>query len=102
MIKKILLPLIAIVLMSSCANKFSLQKRKYNKGFYFANSKNNNKKRPELIANKTEVKNLSQKTYLIPKENENVNKADIKALAIQKTILNAYVSNATKKEIKRM
>lgn len=26
----------AIILLSSCSNKFSLQKRKYNKGFYFA------------------------------------------------------------------
>jgi hypothetical protein len=35
MIRKFILPLIAIVLLSSCANKFSLVKRKYNKGYYF-------------------------------------------------------------------
>ncbi|MBI2722435.1 MAG: hypothetical protein HYX39_09690 [Bacteroidetes bacterium] len=34
MIKQFILPLLAVVLLGSCANKFSLVKRKYNKGYY--------------------------------------------------------------------
>lgn len=39
MIKKITLALAAVFLLASCANKFSLVKRKYNKGYHFAASK---------------------------------------------------------------
>ena len=38
MTNKIILPLIAIIFLSSCASKFSLTKRKYTKGYYFASS----------------------------------------------------------------
>jgi len=44
MIKKFIFPLIAIILLSSCANKFSVQKRKYNKGFYLGVSNDKHKK----------------------------------------------------------
>lgn len=47
MIKKFIYPLVAIILLSSCASKFSMQKRKYNKGFYFASSKGNKSKSNE-------------------------------------------------------
>ena len=47
MIKKIIYPLVAIILLSSCAGKFSMQKRKYNKGFYFASAKGNKTKGSE-------------------------------------------------------
>lgn len=43
MIKKIIFPLLAIILLASCANKFSLVKRKYNKGFYVSRSHSGNK-----------------------------------------------------------
>lgn len=62
MIKKILLPLIAVILFSSCSNKFSLQKRKYTKGFYFANSKNNNQKEHSIAANTKQIKKADLKT----------------------------------------
>lgn len=39
MTKKIILPLLAIILLSSCASKFGLQKRRYNKGFYVSVNK---------------------------------------------------------------
>lgn len=54
---KILLPLIAIIFLSSCANKFSLTKRKYTKGYYFASSKNSSSAKTE-----NEHKNLAVKT----------------------------------------
>jgi hypothetical protein len=38
MIKKFIFPLIAMILLSSCGSKFSLQKRKYTKGYYLAGS----------------------------------------------------------------
>ena len=70
MIKKILLPIIAIIFLSSCSNKFSLQKRKYTKGFYFANSKNN--KHNDLASNtkNTNAKKLTTKIYVETKENK--------------------------------
>lgn len=40
--KSILLSFAAIFLMASCSNKLSIQKRKYNKGFYIAKSRGNN------------------------------------------------------------
>ena len=49
---KIILPLIAIIFLSSCADKFSLTKRKYTKGYYFASSKNN-------ATSKNEHKNIA-------------------------------------------
>jgi hypothetical protein len=42
MIKKIILPLLAVLLLGSCANKFNLVKRKYNKGFYVSRSHSTN------------------------------------------------------------
>jgi len=62
MTKKIILPLIAILLLSSCANKFSLQKRKYNKGYYFANSKSNMVKNKDVAISNLQINNLSPKT----------------------------------------
>jgi uncharacterized membrane protein YqaE (UPF0057 family) len=47
MIKKIIFPLLAIILLSSCAHKFGILKRKYNKGFYIANSKSTSIKKHE-------------------------------------------------------
>ena len=58
MTKKIILPLIAIIFLSSCANKFSLTKRKYTKGYYFASSKNNFSSKKENENKITTVKDL--------------------------------------------
>jgi hypothetical protein len=59
---KFILPLIAIILLSSCANKFSLQKRRYNKGFYLdlgsnhsSPKKNNLRPAAHLESKKTEL-----------------------------------------------
>jgi hypothetical protein len=57
---KIILPLIAIIFLSSCADKFSLTKRKYTKGYYFASSKNNSSTK-----NQSEHKNLTVKNLAI-------------------------------------
>ena len=51
MLKKLLLPLAALIMLSSCSNKFSLTKRKYTKGYYFAHS----------VSNKHVQKNKEQK-----------------------------------------
>lgn len=58
---KIILPLIAIIFLSSCANKFSLTKRKYTKGYYFASSKNNSSSKSEVEHKNVVVKNLQTK-----------------------------------------
>jgi hypothetical protein len=50
MIRKIILPLIAIVLLSSCASKFSLVKRKYNKGYHFDISHNKSNAKQDGLA----------------------------------------------------
>jgi glucan-binding YG repeat protein len=59
---KFILPLIAIVLLSSCSSKFSLQKRRYSKGFYFdlssnhsSEKKNNLRPAAHLDAKKAEL-----------------------------------------------
>lgn len=65
MTKKIILLLTGIALLASCSSKFSLQKRKYNKGYYLAISKHkqhsqsnekavkNNKPKVQTTANET-------------------------------------------------
>ena len=62
---KIILPLIAIIFLSSCADKFSLTKRKYTKGYYFASSKTNSSAK-----NQSEHKNLLEKN--LPAQNSNL------------------------------
>jgi hypothetical protein len=62
---KIILPLIAIIFLSSCADKFSLTKRKYTKGYYFASSKSNSSAK-----NQSEHKNLLVKN--LPAKNSNL------------------------------
>ncbi len=60
MIKKFIFPLIAILLLTSCANKFSLQKRKYTKGFYFATGKDNSKKDQGTRISHTKIKPVAE------------------------------------------
>lgn len=99
MIKKILLPIIAIILLSSCANKFSLQKRKYNKGFYFANSKNSNHNTNHVVTNakSDNEKKLTTKAHVQPKDDVNLIEADIKVLPTNKISSNKSV--ATNKKV---
>lgn len=62
MIKKIILPILAILILGSCANKFSLVKRKYNKGYYLDLSKN-------AVSKKSETEKIAT---LTPKKIESV------------------------------
>ena len=49
-IKYSLCLLIAVLFISSCASKFSLQKRRYNKGFYFASVKKVESKKENTVS----------------------------------------------------
>ncbi|MBA2613417.1 MAG: hypothetical protein H0U95_15740 [Bacteroidetes bacterium] len=63
---KIILPLIAIIFLSSCANKFSLTKRKYTKGYYFASSTHNSSAKKENEHKETVAKKLPAKNAALP------------------------------------
>ncbi len=82
MIKKIILPLIAIIMLSSCASKFSLQKRKYTKGFYFANSKNNTLKNNDVATTNLKSTNLPTKTMALPVVNVRAVEINAKPIAV--------------------
>lgn len=69
MIKKIILPLLAILLLASCSNKLSVQKRKYNKGFYIAGIKgNSDKKNNEAVAHVKPSALKTKSTNALPAE----------------------------------
>jgi uncharacterized membrane protein YqaE (UPF0057 family) len=68
MINKIIFSLIAVIFLSSCANKFSLTKRKYTKGYYFASSKNNSSGKKENEQKEVVAKHLSKKNSALPVE----------------------------------
>jgi uncharacterized membrane protein YqaE (UPF0057 family) len=72
-------PLIAIILLSSCSNKFSLQKRRYNKGFYFAKMHRNKSNEHSS----TEMKSV--KVLPESKESPEVEIVTASAAEIQKT-----------------
>jgi len=63
---KLLLPLIAIIFLSSCANKFSLTKRKYTKGYYFASSGNKGATTKENTHKNLSVNNIPAKKAALP------------------------------------
>lgn len=60
--KKLLALLTITLFITSCSNKFSLQKRKYNKGFYFATS---NYKNNETNTCNIKSSKLNSKTYTL-------------------------------------
>lgn len=77
--KKIITLLSVILFIASCSNKFSLQKRKYNKGFYFASnhSKGNQSfktnQKPEVLNTKSYCQLKSEQQNLevnIPNVNQ--------------------------------
>nr|MBA3681968.1 hypothetical protein [Bacteroidota bacterium] len=77
---KIILPLLAIIFLSSCANKFSLTKRKYTKGYYFASSASKTSTTKENDHKNLVVKDLpSKKTNLSSPETGN---EDIKEVTV--------------------
>jgi hypothetical protein len=69
MIKKIILPLLAVLLLGSCASKFSLVKRKYNKGFFVNVSKPNHPKQADngvsAVANTKETVPVSKEEVIV-------------------------------------
>lgn len=77
---KIILPLLAIIFLSSCANKFSLTKRKYTKGYYFASSGSKTSNTKENENKNLVVKNLPVKKHAvsIPETgNESIKETDV-------------------------
>jgi len=65
MTKKIILPLAALILLSACAGKFGLQKRRYTKGYYFSASKHQSSaKKDETIV----AKHVKHNTIATPVE----------------------------------
>ncbi len=61
MTKKIILLLSVVVLLGSCASKFSIVKRKYNKGFYVSTNKGKHVEKKESTTRKNEAKHLDLK-----------------------------------------
>lgn len=59
--KNLFIAILAItsIVLSSCSNKFSISKRRYNKGFYIASSKSSNPASAKRSNNKTESEILS-------------------------------------------
>lgn len=90
--KKIIALLSITLFITSCSNKFSLQKRKYNKGFYFAtsNSKNNETNTGKIKASKlvTKTHDLGNVVSKSPEITENINEVSTN---------NFTTSNAAKK-----
>ena len=61
----ILLFFCGLILFTSCNKNFSVQKRKYNKGFYFASNKGNKNNAPKVaeIKNQENVEETPDKVY---------------------------------------
>lgn len=57
--KLLLLPFVAVLLLSSCSSKFGIAKRKYTKGYYFSVAKNNPGDKKD--ANKAALANKNNK-----------------------------------------
>ncbi len=71
MIKKITLSLLAVLILGSCANKFSLVKRKYNKGYHFSIAKNVNNEKKPVQSKDLAVQPLPSKTISLPPSTDN-------------------------------
>lgn len=100
---KIILPLIAIIFLSSCANKFSLTKRKYTKGYYFASSTNKNSNSKEADNKNIVVKNLPAKKASLPaseKGNEDIKETPL--ATFYKTESPKEKNNNTNKSVKQI
>ncbi len=98
---KIILPLIAIIFLSSCADKFSLTKRKYTKGYYFASSGNKNSNVKENDHKHVVVKNLpTKKTVLSTPEtgNEEIKESEVAVFNTPATKSKNAVKHAPKQQ----
>jgi len=102
MINKFILSLLAVLLLGSCSNKFSLVKRKYNKGYYLDMSKNNSHKAHETekaLVLKTKKSTVSDQTAEPAKE---LSVSEIKSAPLIETKVAASVAknNSAPKESK--
>ncbi len=102
MINKITFSLIAVIFLSSCANKFSLTKRKYTKGYYFASSKNNASGNKQHEPKEVAVTNLNKKSFNLPTEaisNAEIKDAplvafkNVEILSVKKDVKNSSLTN---------
>lgn len=89
MIKKIIIPVVAMILLSSCANKYSLIKRKYGKGYYVSVTKNNTDLNQNKMSSNTLVKTKINKNV-----EESVSKSD------NETIVSSQNNNSLNSKIK--
>ncbi len=97
---KIILSLVTIIFLSSCANKFSLTKRKYTKGYYFASSKNNNSSKKENENNNLTVKNLSSKKTELAQTTTTAELKNTEPIEIAKTEMPVLKTNKIKQATK--
>ncbi len=101
--KKLVTLLTITLFITSCSTKFSLQKRKYNKGFYFATStsKNNETKENNIKPSKLNTKSytIAKVENQIPVINENVTENNYhKAYEIKKSV-NTKFNNQPKNRL---
>jgi len=75
MIQRFILSVTAVFLLASCANKFSLVKRKYNKGYHFSVAKNHSVKKQQTKGDELTVGTLDPKQISLQAEPE----ADLKS-----------------------
>lgn len=99
---KILIFSVLTLFLFSCSSKFSLQKRKYNRGYYLGIASKKNKPVPqtltvndyignEVIRKKSELENKKENSMSIPE------KPDLKQHVKAEKIINIFTANATKK-----
>lgn len=70
MIKQFTLSLLAVLLLGSCSNKFSLVKRKYNKGYHFSVAKNMNKEKQNVPSKDQSIQTVHAKAASLPASSE--------------------------------
>lgn len=97
MTNKIILSLLAVILLGSCANKFSLAKRKYTKGYYFASSKNTSAGKKENEHKGVVAKQLNKKNTIIPVETSSAIEIKDQPLVVNKNTEQVIVKNTASK-----
>lgn len=70
MIKQFTLSLLAVLLLGSCSNRFSLVKRKYNKGYHFSVTKNPNKEKSSTQLKDLAVQPVETNSSSLPASSE--------------------------------
>lgn len=70
MIKHFTLSLLAVLLLGSCSSRFSLVKRKYNKGYHFSVAKNMNKEKQNVPSKDQSIQTVHAKAVSLPASEE--------------------------------